>query len=108
MDTSLASTCHSVAAPTDTQEEQQQQNVYSNIVPSFRRCRALVLDSSYRPIDVVNWQRAICLDLFDKASLLCQELELHLYRLDDLLYPATLPGICMQGSRLAVPNCGTA
>ena len=30
-------------------------------------CRALVLDSSYRPIDVVNWQRAICLDLFDKA-----------------------------------------
>jgi len=30
-------------------------------------CRALVLDSSYRPIEVVNWQRAICLDLFDKA-----------------------------------------
>ncbi len=33
----------------------------------IRRCRALVLDSSYRPIDVVNWQRAICLDLFDKV-----------------------------------------
>ena len=29
--------------------------------------RALVLDSSYRPIDVVNWQRAICLDLFEKV-----------------------------------------
>ena len=28
-----------------------------------------MLDSSYRPIDVVNWQRAICLDLFDKARL---------------------------------------
>lgn len=39
---------------------------YSNIMP-FGRCRALVLDSSYRPIDVVNWQRAICLDLFDKV-----------------------------------------
>ena len=34
----------------------------------FGRCRALVLDSSYRPIDVVNWQRAICLDLFDKVQ----------------------------------------
>lgn len=39
---------------------------YNNIMP-FGRCRALVLDSSYRPIDVVNWQRAICLDLFDKV-----------------------------------------
>lgn len=34
----------------------------------FAACRALVLDSSYRPIDVINWQRAICLDLFDKVS----------------------------------------
>lgn len=33
------------------------------------RYRTLVLDSSYRPIDVVSWQRAICLDLFDKVSL---------------------------------------
>ena len=82
MDTSLASTSHSIATPTDTQQDQQQQqNLYSNIVPSFRRCRALVLDSSYRPIDVVNWQRAICLDLFDKAGLLCQGLDLQLYRL---------------------------
>ena len=32
------------------------------------RYRALVLDSSYRPIDVVSWQRAICLDLFDKVG----------------------------------------
>ena len=39
---------------------------FGNIMP-FGRCRALVLDSSYRPIDVVNWQRAICLDLFDKV-----------------------------------------
>ena len=34
------------------------------------RYRALVLDSSYRPIDVVSWQRAICLDLFDKVRIL--------------------------------------
>lgn len=34
----------------------------------FAGCRALVLDSSYRPIDIVNWQRAICMDLFDKVS----------------------------------------
>ena len=37
---------------------------------SFSACRALVLDSSYRPIDVVGWQRAICLDLFDKVDVL--------------------------------------
>ena len=38
-------------------------------ISSFNRYRALVLDTSYRPIDIVNWQRAICLDLFDKASI---------------------------------------
>ncbi|KAL3130912.1 hypothetical protein ABBQ38_000239 [Trebouxia sp. C0009 RCD-2024] len=37
---------------------------------SFNRYRALVLDTSYRPIDIVNWQRAICLDLFDKVDVL--------------------------------------
>lgn len=36
---------------------------------SASACRALVLDSSYRPISVVNWQRALCLDLFDKARI---------------------------------------
>ncbi len=29
--------------------------------------RALVLDSSYRPIEVISWQKAICMDLFDKV-----------------------------------------
>lgn len=31
-------------------------------------CRTLVLDCSHRPIDVVNWQRALCLDIFDKVT----------------------------------------
>ena len=34
----------------------------------FARFRTLVLDSSYRPIDVINWQRAICLTIFDKVG----------------------------------------
>lgn len=34
------------------------------------RYRALILDSAYRPIDVVNWQRAICMDLLEKADVL--------------------------------------
>lgn len=34
------------------------------------RYRALVLDSAYRPIDVVNWQRAICMNLLQKADVL--------------------------------------
>jgi len=37
---------------------------------ALQRCRTLVLDCSYRPIDVVNWQRAVCLDIFDKADVL--------------------------------------
>lgn len=36
---------------------------------SMTQYRALVLDSSYRPIEVVSWQKAICMDLFDKVEL---------------------------------------
>eukprot|EP00884_Botryococcus_braunii_P010622 jgi/Botrbrau1/19561/Bobra.0035s0053.1 len=39
-------------------------------IHNLTRRRALVLDNSYRPVDVINWQRAICLDLFDKADVL--------------------------------------
>lgn len=46
--------------------EQPLQQVPASLA-QFASCRALVLDSSYRPIDVINWQRAICLDLFDKV-----------------------------------------
>lgn len=34
---------------------------------SMSHYRALVLDSSYRPVEVVTWQKAICMDLFDKV-----------------------------------------
>lgn len=34
------------------------------------RYRALVLDSAYRPIDVVHWQRAICMDVLQKVDVL--------------------------------------
>lgn len=36
-------------------------------LPSLHRYRGLVLDSSYRPIEVVSWQRAISMDLHDKV-----------------------------------------
>ncbi|WPT15217.1 hypothetical protein PSENEW3_00003158 [Picochlorum sp. SENEW3] len=42
-------------------------NVAYNIL---NRYRALVLDASYRPIDVINWQRAICMELLQKADVL--------------------------------------
>lgn len=32
--------------------------------------RALVLDLSYRPINVVNWKRALCLEILEKADVL--------------------------------------
>lgn len=37
---------------------------------ALSKYRALVLDSSYRPVDVVNWQRAICMGLLSKADVL--------------------------------------
>lgn len=36
----------------------------------LNRYRALLLDSTYRPVGVTNWQRAVCLDLADKADVL--------------------------------------
>lgn len=39
-------------------------------VLNMGKYRALVLDSSYRPIEVVNWQKALCMDLFDKTDVL--------------------------------------
>lgn len=32
--------------------------------------RALVLDVAFQPIDVVNWQRAVCMDIFGRADVL--------------------------------------
>eukprot|EP00208_Stichococcus_sp_RCC1054_P001613 CAMPEP_0206146046 /NCGR_PEP_ID=MMETSP1473-20131121/29324_1 /ASSEMBLY_ACC=CAM_ASM_001109 /TAXON_ID=1461547 /ORGANISM="Stichococcus sp, Strain RCC1054" /LENGTH=278 /DNA_ID=CAMNT_0053542481 /DNA_START=220 /DNA_END=1057 /DNA_ORIENTATION=+ len=40
------------------------------IADPFVKCKALVVDSSYRPIDVISWQRAIVMHLFDKADVL--------------------------------------
>lgn len=37
---------------------------------SMTQYRALVLDSSYRPVEVVSWQKAICMDLFDKVGVI--------------------------------------
>jgi len=34
------------------------------------RCKALVLDGSFRPMGVVNWHRAIILDVFKAAEVL--------------------------------------
>lgn len=42
----------------------------AGILRALSRYRALVLDSSYRPIDVIHWQRALCLDLLDRADVL--------------------------------------
>jgi 5-methylcytosine-specific restriction endonuclease McrA len=42
-----------------------------NVAYGFlNRYRALVLDAGYRPIDVMNWQRAIVMDLLEKADVL--------------------------------------
>eukprot|EP01026_Neomeris_dumetosa_P037742 TRINITY_DN305_c2_g1_i6.p2 TRINITY_DN305_c2_g1~~TRINITY_DN305_c2_g1_i6.p2 ORF type:complete len:143 (-),score=11.00 TRINITY_DN305_c2_g1_i6:78-506(-) len=32
--------------------------------------RALVLDSAYQPVEIINWQRAICMDIVGKVDVL--------------------------------------
>lgn len=43
---------------------------HGSTLTMLNRCRALVLDSTYQPIDVVNWQRAICLEISTKVDVL--------------------------------------
>ena len=33
-------------------------------------CRALVLDATFRPLDIINWHRAVVLDVFKSAEVL--------------------------------------
>ena len=67
------------------------------------RYRALVLDSSYRPIDVVSWQRAICLDLFDKVGSLRARVRVgahcaHWHGSLGCQEPAACPGPCVRAT----------
>jgi hypothetical protein len=36
-------------------------------INKIQRCKALVVDTSYKPIDVINWEKAICLDYRNKV-----------------------------------------
>lgn len=59
--------------------------------------RALVLDSSYRPIDIVNWQRAICLDLFEKVCSIATTLLQYNWQLESVPFMSTV--VMQQSSR---------
>lgn len=46
---------------------------YATETPTFDELdvyRGLVLDTAYRPINVINWKRALCLDILAKADVL--------------------------------------
>jgi len=64
---SAASFAQAIPTPAHQEEEDQ---AGAGILRALSRYRALVLDSSYRPIDVIHWQRALCLDLLDRADVL--------------------------------------
>ncbi|KAG6489604.1 uncharacterized protein LOC122005815 [Zingiber officinale] len=51
----------------EDEEEEEDEQFKSDEFSSFR---GLVLDISYRPINVVCWKRAICLEFMDKADVL--------------------------------------
>lgn len=53
--------------PTPSLPQQQEQHTHLRMLSRYR---ALLLDATYRPVGVANWQRAICLDLMEKAEVL--------------------------------------
>ncbi|XP_011622763.1 uncharacterized protein LOC18421442 isoform X2 [Amborella trichopoda] len=54
-----------------SEEAMGEEDIDDGPVPDELSCfRGLVLDISYRPINVVGWQRAICLEFMDKADVL--------------------------------------
>jgi 5-methylcytosine-specific restriction endonuclease McrA len=44
--------------------------ISSGMQPPLQTCRALLLDVSYRPIDILSWQRAMMLSMLSKAEVL--------------------------------------
>ncbi|MCO5576888.1 hypothetical protein L7F22_030709 [Adiantum nelumboides] len=57
----------SVTATEWAEEESEAADEYDN---ELTRYRGLVLDVSYRPINVVCWRRALCLEVLEKADVL--------------------------------------
>ena len=52
------------------QTDDHRQPTSSSAFLSQSSYRALVLDPAFRPIDVVNWQRALVLDMLAKVEVL--------------------------------------
>ncbi|KAL4853339.1 hypothetical protein ACK3TF_005685 [Chlorella vulgaris] len=68
LSSSVRQTAAAAAAATTADESESSTHLRGMSVLS--RYRALLLDNSYKPVGVANWQRAICLDLMDKADVL--------------------------------------
>eukprot|EP01025_Chloroclados_australasicus_P032811 TRINITY_DN3333_c0_g1_i1.p1 TRINITY_DN3333_c0_g1~~TRINITY_DN3333_c0_g1_i1.p1 ORF type:complete len:265 (+),score=4.12 TRINITY_DN3333_c0_g1_i1:429-1223(+) len=54
----------------DREKMQEINRSFENELKRLSRYRALVLDSAYQPVEVINWQRAICMDIVGKVDVL--------------------------------------
>ncbi|KAK6124802.1 hypothetical protein DH2020_041453 [Rehmannia glutinosa] len=66
--------------------------------------RGLVLDISYRPVNVVCWKRAICLEFMDKADVLEYYDQTVNSPSGSFYIPAVLRVRCHQGFAITVPH----
>ncbi|BBM97594.1 hypothetical protein MPTK1_1g06840 [Marchantia polymorpha subsp. ruderalis] len=60
----------SVASPASEMEMVAEEDMEADDDDELSVYRGLVLDMAYRPINVVNWKRALCLDILEKADVL--------------------------------------
>ncbi|CAM6105888.1 unnamed protein product [Calypogeia fissa] len=62
----------SAASPASDMDmtEDEEAEIDADDDDEFTSCRGLVLDLAYRPINVINWKRALCLDILEKAEVL--------------------------------------
>ncbi|KAL2650688.1 hypothetical protein R1flu_018816 [Riccia fluitans] len=61
---------YGVASPASEMEMVAEEDLEADDDDEFSVYRGLVLDTAYRPINVVNWKRALCLDILEKADVL--------------------------------------
>ncbi|KAL6769218.1 hypothetical protein ACKKBG_A17940 [Auxenochlorella protothecoides x Auxenochlorella symbiontica] len=82
--------------------DKEDEDEHSSVAPDsvLARFNALVLDSAYRPIRIVNWRRAVCLEYLRK----CDVLEYYDARVRSVSTEFYLPAVLRARTYLHRPN----
>eukprot|EP01023_Acetabularia_acetabulum_P017271 TRINITY_DN18598_c0_g1_i1.p1 TRINITY_DN18598_c0_g1~~TRINITY_DN18598_c0_g1_i1.p1 ORF type:complete len:137 (-),score=16.62 TRINITY_DN18598_c0_g1_i1:7-417(-) len=54
----------------DEEKNRSQESSFENSLQKLNKYRALVVDNAYQPVEIIDWQRAICMDIVGKVDVL--------------------------------------